>query len=79
MDWVSERVPGDPKRLVPLDDAAAKALSAGTPTNHYKARLQGLAGADAAPAAGMATAQGRDAEISEDVALQESLALNVGY
>ena len=48
VDWVDEPVPGYPKRPVPRDEDAAKALKKRTLTNLYNARPQWLAHAHAA-------------------------------
>ena len=76
VEWVDEPVPGYPKRPVARDDAAAKELKRRTLTNLYNARPQWLADAHAALDAAVAAAYGWDAEISEDNALAELLALN---
>ena len=47
VEWVDEPVPGYPRRPVPRNDAAAKALKARTLTNLYNARPQWLADAHA--------------------------------
>lgn len=56
VEWVDEPVPGYPKRPVPRDVNAAKALERRTLTNVYNARPQGLADAhdalEGAPLAG---------------------------
>ena len=76
VEWVDEPVSGYPKRPVPRDDAAAKELKKRTLTNLYNARPQWLADAHAALDATVAASYGWDAEISEDDALAELLALN---
>ena len=45
VEWVDEPAPGYPKRPVPRDEAAAKALKKRTLTNLYNARPQWLADA----------------------------------
>ena len=45
VEWVDEPVPGYPKRPIPRDEDAAKALKKRTLTNLYNARPQGLADA----------------------------------
>ena len=76
VDWVDEPVPGYPKRPVPRDAQAAKALKARTLTNLYNARPQWLADAHAALDAAVAAAYGWDAGISREDALRNLLALN---
>ena len=78
VEWVDEPVPGYPRRPVPRNDAAAKALKARTLTNLYNARPQWLADAHATLDAAVAAAYGWDADISEPDALRELLALNLG-
>ena len=77
VDWVDEPVPGYPKRPVPRDEAAAKELKSRTLTNLYNTRPQWLADAHAALDAAVAAAYGWDADISEEDALAELLALNL--
>ena len=77
VDWVDEPVPGYPKRPVPRDEDAAKALKRRTLTNLYNARPQWLAHAHAALDAAVASAYGWPADISDDAALAELLALNL--
>ena len=76
VEWVDEPVPGYPKRPVARDEAAAKELKRRTLTNLYNARPQWLADAHAALDAAVAAAYGWDAEISEEDALAQLLALN---
>ena len=76
VEWVDEPVPGYPKRPVARDEAAAKELKRRTLTNLYNARPQWLADAHTALDATVAAAYGWDAEISEEDALAELLALN---
>ena len=78
VEWVDEPAPGYPKRPVPRDEAAAKALKKRTLTNLYNARPQWLADAHDALNAGVAAAYGWPADISEDDVLRELLALNKG-
>ena len=78
VDWVDEPVPGYPKRPVPRDEAAAKALKKRTLTNLYNARPQWLADAHNALDAAAAAAYGWSADISGEDALRELLALNRG-
>ena len=67
---------GYPKRSVLSDEGAAKALKRRTLTNLYNARPQWLADAHAALDATAASAYGRPADIADDDALRELLALN---
>ena len=76
VEWVDEPVPGYPKHSVPRDEAAAKELKKRTLTNLYNARPQWLADAHANLDAAVAVAYGWPADISEDDALRELLALN---
>ena len=77
VEWVDEPVPGYPKRPVPRDAAAAKALKKRTLTNLYNARPQWLDDTHAALDAAVAYAYGWPAGISDAVALAELLALNL--
>ena len=76
--WVEEPVPGYPKRPVPRDEDAAKALKKRTLTNLYNARPQWLADAHEALDWAVAAAYGWSAGISDEDALRELLALNGG-
>ena len=58
VEWVDEPVPGYPRRPVPRDEDAAKALRKRTLTNLYNARPQWLADAHAALDAAVAAAYG---------------------
>ena len=78
VEWVDEPVPGYPKRPVPRDEDAVKALKKRTLTNLYNARPQWLADAHDALDAAVAAAYGWHADISGDDALRELLALNLG-
>ena len=78
VEWVDEPVPGYPKRPVPRNVAAAKALKKRTLTNLYNARPKWLADAHGALVGAVAAAYGWPADISEDDALRELLALNEG-
>ena len=71
-------MPGYPKRPVPRDEDAAKALKKRTLTCLYNARPQWLADAHAALDAAVAAAYGWSADISDDEVLRELLALNSG-
>ena len=76
VEWVDEPVPGYPKRPVPRDEDAVKELKKRTLTNLYNARPQWLADAHAGLDAAVAAAYGWPADISDDDALRELLALN---
>ena len=78
VEWVDEPVSGYPKRPVPRDEEAAKALKKRTLTNLYNARPQWLTDAHEALDAAMAAAYGWSADISDDDVLRELLALNGG-
>ena len=78
VDWVDEPVPDYPRRPVPRDETAAKALRKRTLTNLYNDRPQWLADAHATLDAAVAAAYGWPADISDDDALRELLALNGG-
>ena len=78
VEWVDEPVPGYPKRPVPRNEDAAKALKKRTLTNLYNARPQWLADAHEALDAAVAAAYGWPADISDDEVLRELLALNGG-
>ena len=78
VEWVDEPVPGYPKRPVPRDEGAAKALNKRTLTNLYNARPQWLADAHDALDAAVAAAYGWPADISDDEILRELLGLNGG-
>ena len=77
VEWGDEPVPGYPKRLVPRNEEAAKALKKRTLTNLYNTRPQWLADAHAALNAAVAAAYGWPANISDDEALRKLLALNL--
>ena len=77
VEWLHEPVPGYPTRPVPRDEAAATALKTRTLTSLYNARPTWLADAHAALDAAVATAYGWPADISNDDALAELLALNL--
>ena len=76
VEWVDEPVFGYPKRPVPRDEDAAKALKKRTLTNLYNARPQWLTDAHGALDTAVATAYGWSANISDDDAVQELLRLN---
>ena len=75
---MDEPVPGYPKRPVPRNEETAKALKKRTMTKLYNARPQWLADAHDALDAAVAAAYGWPAEISNEDALRELLALNGG-
>ena len=77
VEWVDEPVSGYPRRPVPRDEAAGKALKKRTLTNLYNARPQWLAAAHAALDAAVAAAYGWPAGVSDEDALRELLALNL--
>ena len=78
VEWVAEPAPGYPKRPVPRDEAAARALKARTLTNLYNTRPQWLADAHAALDATVAAAYGWPEDLGEEEALRALLALNAG-
>ena len=75
---MDEPVPGYPKRPVPRNEDAAKALKRRTLTNLYNARPQWLVDAQKALDAAAAAAYGWPANVSDDDVLPELLALNGG-
>ena len=75
--WMDGPVPGYPRRPVPRDEAASAELKARTLTDLYNARPQWLADAHAGLDAAVAAAYGWNAEISEEDALRNLLALNL--
>ena len=77
VEWVDEPVTGYPKRPVPRNEAAAKALKKRTLTNLYNARPQWLADAHDALDSAVASAYGWPADISGDATLRELMALNL--
>ena len=76
--WIDEPVPGYPKRPIPRDEDAARALKKHTLTNLYNARPQWLVDAHTTLDATVAAAYGWSADISDDDALRELLVLNGG-
>ena len=78
VEWVYETVPGYPKRPVPRNEAVAKALKKRTLTNLHNARPQWLADAHDALDGAVAAAYGWPANIFQDDAIRELLALNKG-
>ncbi|MDE0147837.1 MAG: class I SAM-dependent DNA methyltransferase, partial [Rhodospirillaceae bacterium] len=77
VQWLDEPAPGYPKRPVPRDEDAAKALKTRTLTALYNTRPQWLTDAHAALDAAVAAAYGWDVGIAEDEALGELLAMNL--
>ena len=75
---MDEPVPGYPKRPVPRDEDAAKALKKRTLTNLYNSRPKWLGDAHDALDAAVAAAYGWGAGISDDEVLCEFLTLNGG-
>ena len=76
VEWVDEPVPGYPRCPLPRDDDAATVLKKRTLTNLYNARPQWLANAHTNLDSAVASAYGWPADISDDDALAELLALN---
>ncbi len=76
VEWVDEPVPGYPKRPVPRNEHAAKALKNRTLTNLYNARPPWLADAHDALDAAVAAAYGWAADMTDDDILHELLTLN---
>ena len=76
VERVDEPVPGYPKRSIPRHEDSAKALKKRTLTNLYNARPQWLVDAHDVLDAAVAAAYGWSADISDDDALRELLALN---
>ena len=77
VEWVEEPVSGYPRRPVPRDEVAGKALKKRTLTNLYNARPQWLADAHAALDAAVAAAYGWEADIPAEEALGRMLELNM--
>ena len=78
MAWVDEPAASYPKRPIPRDEDAAKALKKRTLTILYNARPQWLADAHETLDTAVATAYGWPADISHDDVLRELLAINGG-
>ena len=76
VEWVDEPVPGYPRRPVPRDEEAAKALGKRTLTHLYNASPQWLVDAHAALDAAVAYAYGWPVDITDDDALRALLNLN---
>ena len=77
VEWVSEPVPDYPKRPVPRNDDAAKALKTRTLTNLYNERPQWLADAHAALDGAVAAAYGWPVDIPDQEALAALLESNL--
>ena len=77
VEWVEELVSGYPRRPVPRNEAAEKALKKRTLTSLYNARPQWLADAHAALDAAVAAAYGWESDIPAEEALGRMLELNV--
>ena len=78
VEWVDEPVSGYPKRPVPRDEEAAKALKKRTLTNLYNTRPQWLADAHRTLDDAVAAAYGWSDGISDEDVLGELLELNCG-
>ena len=78
VEWVDEPVPGYPKRPVPRDESAERALKKRTLTSLYNTRPQWLVDAHKAVDAAVAKAYGWPVDISDEEILQELLAMNTG-
>ena len=78
VEWIDEPAPGYPKRPVPRDEDAAKALKKRTLTNLYNASPQWLVDAHAVLDAAVASAYGWPADITDDDVLRELLELDSG-
>ena len=78
VEWVDEPAPGYPKRPVPRDEAAAKALKARTLTNLYNTRPQWLDDAHAALDTAVAAAYGWPADLPADDTLRRLLKMSAG-
>ena len=76
VDWKDEPVPAYPKRPVARDETA-KELRSRTLTNLYNARPKWLADAHATLDAAVAAAYGWSADIGDEEALRELLAMNL--
>ena len=77
VEWVDEPITGYPKRLVPRNETAAKALKKRTLTNLYNARPQWLVDAHVALDSVVAAAYGWYGDINNDDALRKLLELNL--
>ena len=74
VEWLEE--PGYPKHPIPRNQTAAQALKTRTLTTLYNTQPQWLTNAHKALDTAVAAAYGWDADITEDDALEELLALN---
>ena len=77
VEWVDEPASGYPRRAVPRNEAAAKAVEQRTLTNLYNDRPQWLADAHRTLDAAVAQAYGWEADITEEEALARLLDLNL--
>ncbi len=77
VQWTDEPVPGYPPRPLPRDAAATRELDKRTLTALYNVRPRWLADAHAALDSAVAAAYRWDADISDEDALRELLALNM--
>ena len=77
VEWVDEPVPGYPKRPVPRNNEAKKALKKRTLTKLYNDRPQWLVNAHETLDDAVAAAYGWQSDISDDDVLRELLALNI--
>ena len=77
VDWISEPVPGYPKRPVPRNDNTAEAIKSRTLTNLYNERPRWLADAHAALDDAVAAAYGWPADVPEENALTGLLEMNL--
>ena len=76
VDWMDETVPGYPKRPVARDETA-KELRSRTLTNLYNAPPKWLADAHAALDAAVAAGYGWSADVGDEEALRQLLAMNL--
>ncbi len=76
VEWVDEAVPGYPGRPVARDAESARQLESRTLTELYNTRPQWLADAHAELDEAVAAAYGWDADVEEESALRDLLALN---
>ena len=77
VEWVDEPAPGYPRRAVPRNEAAAKAVEQRTLTNLYNDRPQWLTDAHRSLDAAVARAYGWEADITEEEALARLFELNL--
>ena len=77
VEWVDEPVPGYPKRVVPVNDKAAKILKGRTLTNLYNQQPTWLINAHKQLDDAVAAAYGWPSDIDEETALRNLLELNL--